>query len=128
MPAFAAVTLDDGAGTPVSTTFNPSQIDLNGVAKYFETNDVFDARRSISSFVRLPSKGSQVARVQLKVVTPVMDDTISTLKVGDVMCNIEFVIPKRASAAQRADILAFAASYLAEDSVVAAVNDLESVY
>jgi len=128
MSAFAAVTLDDGQSTPAPVVFSPSTIDVNGVARYYEGSDVFDARRSISSFVRLPSKGSQVARVQLKVVTPVMDDTTPTLKVGDVMCNVEFVIPKRATAQQRADILAFAANYLADASVVSSVTNLESIY
>jgi len=126
MTALAAITLDDGASAPV--VFSPSAIDSNGVARLFSTADTFDARRSISNSVRLPSKGSQVARVTLKVIVPVMDEDVPSLKVGDTLCNIEFVIPKRATAQDRDDILAFAANLLADASTVASVTNLESVY
>jgi len=125
MSAFTAVVMNDGDAVPV--TFSPSNIE-NGVAKYFETADVFDARRSISSSIRLPSKGSQVARVQLKVVIPVMDETVTTLKVGECIANLEFVIPKRATLANRKDILAFAANFLATAGAIASIENLESVY
>lgn len=128
MTAIAEVTLDDGQSTPVEHTFAPSTIDQAGVAKYFEVADIFDARKSLSASLRLPSKGSQVARIQLKVNIPVMDEVTPTLKVGDAFCNIEFVVPKRATLDMRKDLLAFAKNYLAEASVVASVHALESVY
>jgi hypothetical protein len=136
MPAFAALTVNDGRdldptpGTPVPVTFNPSSIDSNGVAKWYESGvDVLDARRSLSQSVKQPVKGSQVARVQLKVVVPVMDETDESLKVGDGLCNVEFVIPKRMSRAQRCDLYAAVRNLLDDETPPAlAVLDLESVY
>lgn len=127
MSAFAPVTLDDAASLAV--VFNPSSIDSNGVARWFEDGvDIIDARRQISLSVRLPSKGSQVARVTMKVVTPIMDSVDTSKKVADVLANIEFVVPKSAAGTKRADILAFAANLLADAAIVSAVNDLESIY
>lgn len=129
MSAFAPIDLNDGQGTPQSHTFSPSVIDPNGVARLFEDGDVpFDGRNAISLGVKLPKNGSQVARVTAKVVVPVMDSIDSTKKIGEVIFNGEFVIPKGATLAQRSDILAYAANFLADTSVEDAVTKLESVY
>jgi hypothetical protein len=127
MTAFAAVTLDDSASAAV--VFSPSTIDPNGVAhRYSPETSGFDSRNHLSLGVRLPKNGSAVARVTAKVVVPVMDETDASLKVGDALCNIEFVIPKRGTALNRADLLAYVQEYLADASVIAAVTNLESVY
>lgn len=131
MSAFAPIDLDDGAGTPVTHTFVPSSIDQNGVARLYENDAavVFDGRLAISLGVKLPKAGSQVARVTAKVVIPVMNsDLTPPVKVGEVIGNVEFVLPKGTSEATRADILALTANFLADPSVVAAVNQLESIY
>jgi hypothetical protein len=127
MTAFAAISLDDAASAAV--VFSPSTIDPNGVAHLYapETN-VIDDRRHISLGVKLPKNGSAVARVTAKVVIPVMDDTDTSLKVGECIANVEFVIPKRATEVNRNDLLAFASEFLADASIVAAMGSLESIY
>nr|QDH89852.1 MAG: hypothetical protein H4BulkL22317e12091_000002 [Leviviridae sp.] len=128
MTAFAAITLDDAASA--AAVFSPSTIDPNGVAKLFEnvSGQVFDSRRAISLGVKLPKNGGNVARVTAKVVVPVMDPNDSSIKIGEVIANCEFVLPKTATDTQRADALAFMANFLADASVVAAVGSLESIY
>lgn len=127
MTAFAAILLDDSV--PTSVTFAPSAIDQQGVAKLFETGvSEFDARRAISLSVRLPKVGGSVARVTSKVVIPVMNGGSPNLKIGEVIGTCEFVIPKGATDLQRADILAFVKDFLDDPSMVAAVNNLESIY
>jgi hypothetical protein len=129
MSAFAPIDLDDGATTPVTHTFSPSSIDPNGVARYFENDPAvtIDGRNAISLGVKLPKAGGQVARVTAKVVIPVMDgDTL--LKIGEVIGNVEFVLPKSCTEDQRANILSLTANYMADPSLVAAVTTLESVY
>lgn len=129
MSAFAPISLDDGQATPASHTFSPSVIDPNGVARLFDNSvETFDGRPAISLGVKLPKNGSQVARVTAKVVVPVMDSIDDTKKIGEVIGNVEFVIPKGATAAQRADILAYVANFLADASVEDAVTKLESIY
>jgi len=130
MTAFAAITLDDGADTPVEHTFSPSGIDPQGVARLYENTDdvAFDARPALSLQCKLPRNGSPVARITAKVVVPVMDTEDPTLKKGEMVATAEFILPKLVNQAQRSDILAYLANFLAEASVVAAVKDLESIY
>lgn len=129
MTAFAAIILDDGAATPVAHTFNPSAIDPTGVAKLFEAASTFDERSALSLSVRLPKVGGTVARVMTKVMIPVLD-TASTppKKIGECIFTGEFVIPKQVDADTRKNLLAYAKNYLADASVVAAVENLESIY
>lgn len=129
MTAFATISLNDGETTPQSVDFAPSSIDSNGVAHLFAAStDGLDARRQISLGVRLPKNGGPVARVTAKVVIPVMDPNDSSIKLGDSIANVEFVIPKMASVDIRKDLLAFTANFLADASVVASVQELESIY
>jgi hypothetical protein len=128
MSAFANVSLMDGV--PVAHSFSPSGIDQNGVARLYEATltGSLDSRNAISLGVQLPKNGSQVARVTAKVVIPVMDNVTLLTKVGEIIGTATFVLPKTATAAQRADILAYLSSFLASVPVVAAVQDLESIY
>jgi hypothetical protein len=130
MTAFAAILLDDGADTPVEHTFSPSGFDQNGVARLYEATEdgSLDSRLSISLGVSLPKNGSQVARVTAKAVVPVMDSEDPSVKTGELIGTASFVLPKTATLAQRADILALLANFLADESVVAAVQNLESIY
>jgi len=128
MVAFASISLDDSASpTPNAVTFNPSSIDTAGVAKLY-TSGSLDERKGISLSVRLPKANGAVARVTAKVTIPVTDSESPPNKVGEVIGTAEFVIPKRASDVQRADILAFLANFLADASVVGAVTSFESIY
>jgi len=126
MTAFATITLADS--TAANVDFVPSNIDPQGVAKLFATANTLDERRGISLSVRLPKVGGSVARVTAKVVVPVMDSSSPPIKLGECICSMEFVLPKRASEANRADALAFASNLLADASVIAAVTSLESIY
>lgn len=127
MTAFAAIALDDAASAAV--TFSPSAIDSAGVAKLYDNAAAsIEERRSISLAVRAPKASGSVFRVTGKVSIPVVDGSTPPLKVGEVIANIEFVIPKRAATTQRQDALAFAANFLADASFIAAVTSLEAIY
>jgi hypothetical protein len=130
MSAFAPIVLEDGADTPVEHTFSPSGFDLNGVARLYEATEEgsLDSRYAISLGVSLPKNGSQVARVTAKVVIPVMDSENPLVKIGELIGTTSFVLPKTATLTSRADILALMANFLADASVVSAVQDLESIY
>jgi len=129
MTAFAAIDIDNGASTPVGVTFNPSSIDPNGVAHlYADGDNGFDSRNHISLGVKLPKNGSSVARVTAKVVIPVMSADDVPVKIGECIANVEFVIPKRASDDDRANLLAFLHNLVNTDELIAAVTKLESIY
>lgn len=126
MSAFAPIILENSV--PSNVTFTPSAIDSSGVAKLFDAGDGgFDTRQAISLSVRLPKVGGSVARVTLKVVVPVVNGTTGE-KTAECIGTAEFVLPKLASPANRADVLALLAAFLADASAIAAVNNLESIY
>jgi len=133
MSAFAPVTInaDFGGTAPVpaaTVTYVPSSIDANGVAHWYKDESVFDSRPHLSMSVRLPTKGSQVSRVQVKLVHPLMDAVDTTLKVGECILNLECVYPKRSTQAQRLAIAGQLADYFWSDEFAAAISELESIY
>lgn len=132
MVAFATVNLGDWpAATPTFTSllaYAPSQIDGSGVAKWRENASIYDAAKSLSLSVRAPSKGSQVTRIQVKLVHPVMDTVDTSLKIGECVANVELILPKRATLAQRDLLAAHLASLFWKNEFGDAVDNLESIY
>jgi hypothetical protein len=102
------------AGVSGAFTFVPTFMDSQGVMTWYtmDSGEVLDARERLSLSVRLPSKGSQVARVTAKVVVPLMDDDDSTLKIGEGIATCEFVLPKRMTDVQRGSLVALMANFL----------------
>jgi hypothetical protein len=136
MTAFAGTdgrNWDGSLTTPTAATgtvtYNPSSIDANGVATWYAANSIIDARKRLSMSVRQPSKGSQVARVQVKLMHPVMDTVDTSLKIGECLVNVECVFPKVSTQAQR-DLLIGHLIYFLNDGAefAAAVDNLEAVY
>lgn len=134
MPAFASVTLTDAAAANV--VFAPLSLDQNGVGRLAGTASHsasaasvsgFAAKRQFTTSVSLPKNGSKVVRVKQKVSIPQFN-AASGLKTGDVIANLEFVIPADADATDIADVLAHSASLLGNALTDAAVNDFENVY
>lgn len=127
MTALASITLVDGV--PADHVFNPSSIDSAGVAHLYTVGSTgFDSREQISLLVKLPKNGGSVARVTAKVTLPIMDPAETTVKIGELIGTVEFVLPKTATFAQREMLLALVTAFMADDSVLAAVGSLESIY
>jgi len=122
MTAIAAIVLGDSspsytnltAGTETSYTFAPAYAQAPDVMTWLAPgeDDTIDARHKITLSVRQPAKGSQVARVIAKVIVPVMDASSPKVKVGEGICTMEFVIPKRMTALERNRLWGFAANLL----------------
>lgn len=126
MSAFANITLADSASANV--VFTPQSNDASGVATWLDNNSVLDAKRKLTMSVTLPKNGSSVVRIKQKVVVPIMDTVNTSLKVGEIIANIDVVIPKLASQTQRLDARAFAKNLLADAVSTAAFTNLESIY
>lgn len=126
MAAFATLTLTNNAAANV--VFAPSKIDANGVATYYSTASVIDARPSASLAVRVPSKTSNVARVTGKIVVPVMDVVNTSLKIAECIGSFELVLPKVATETQRLDARKLLDTLLQNAISTSAVQYLESVY
>lgn len=126
MSAFAAVTLQNNAAANV--VFNPQSIDGSGVAKWFTSDSVYDARKVLSMSVSLPKNGSTVARVKQKIAVPIMDTVDATKKVAEAYVMIEAVIPKLASETVRLDLRKYADTLLTNAVSTAAFQNLEAIY
>lgn len=139
MTAIAALTLQDGQATPVTHTFGVVNIDSAGVAKWADRSGGIALGFPVLTFsMKVPNKNSRAYRVTAKVVTPVLEVTSPSTSTGiqpaptkayDLIANLEFVMPERSTAAQRADLLAYVKNFLANSAVIPpAVNTFEAVY
>jgi hypothetical protein len=145
MPALAAITINDGATTPVAHTFNPSGPDQNGVNYFYDrSGGVAIGFPSISIDLKEPkpsangvSSKDRVYRGTVKVVLPILEVTSPTTGTGiqpaptksyDMIFRGEFVLPERSTLQNRKDILAFAKNILANANLTSLIQDLESIY
>lgn len=125
MSAFATLTLQNNAAANV--VFNPSSIS-DGVASWFNSTSVYDARQKVTLSVKLPKSGSQVARVVGRVTLPIMDSVDTTKKIGEAYANVEFVLPKQMSETQRLDLRKEMDTLIQNAVFTAAIQYLESIY
>lgn len=127
MTAFANVTLQNNAAANV--VFTPSKIDANGVALWYSSASVLDARPSCTLKVTTPNgASSSVGRVQGRVMVPIMDTVDVTKKIGTAIGTFEFVLPKVATETQRLDIRKLLDTLVQNAVTTAAVQYLESQY
>lgn len=126
MSAFANLVLQNNAAANV--TFTPSLIDSDGVATWYSTGSVLDARPRATLSVRNPKKGSTVARVSGRVAIPVMDAVDPSKKIAEVLGTFEFVLPKQATETQRLDIRKMVDTMVQNAVVTNAVQLIEAVY
>lgn len=126
MTAFAALTLSLDA-VPTTEVLSPQSIDGSGVARWLGTAASLDAKKSLSMSVTLPKPNGTVSRIKQRFTIPVIDG-VTGLKTGESTVVIEAVIPKVASATDRAALRYAAMDLLAEAPTVAAYLSLESVY
>lgn len=138
MSAIAALTLADGASTPVNHTFSPVNIDQAGVAKWADrSGGIALGFPVVSLSLRTPSKTSRNFRLTAKVVTPVLEVTSPSTSTGiqpaptlayNVTANVDIVLPERTTVQQRKDLAAFLKNFLANAVITNAVENFENVY
>jgi len=130
MTAIAALTINNGAATPVAKTFNPVS-NRDGIARWAERSSGISLGFPTLSFsLREPKPGSRSYKLVAKVVLPVLDLTIpsSPTKAYDCLATVEMVMPEKSTLADRNDLLAYVKNYLANATVVtAAVQNFEQV-
>jgi len=139
MTAIAALTLADGAATPVNHTFSPVNIDAAGVAKWADrSGGISVGFPQISFSLRNPSKGFKSYRITAKVVVPVLEVTSPSTTTGiqpaptlayNMQGTVEFTLPERSTLQQRKDLLAYVRNYMANATVITpAIENFEAVF
>lgn len=135
MPAFAALTLNDGKA---DQTFTPSNIDKNDVAIFRnQASGIPVGYPSVTVSVAEATPGSStgVARVKIQLAVPKLDTvtpsgaTASTVSVvNTARCHMEFILPVQSTLAERNAIIALAAAALANTSIKSCAQNIEHFY
>ncbi|DAD50533.1 TPA_asm: coat protein [ssRNA phage Gerhypos.4_2] len=132
MPAIAAIkTSSIIAGTESTTsatvgvdkTFDPEGFMLPGVARWCDrSGGIAIGYPRFSLSVRPPTKTSRVYKVTAKLVLPTLEVTAPSTATGiqpaptkayDCLCVMEFMLPERSTAVERAALLSHVRSLLA---------------
>lgn len=98
MTAFATLTLNDGTA---DRAFLAKTLVGNLATWRYGAGTYFNADHQITMSFSLPKPGGQVVRVKQKVVVPVMDPLVESSKIADIVCNIDILMPVKATAAAR---------------------------
>lgn len=131
MAAIADITLADSV--PANHTFAPAARQDGLVVYHDRSGGITLGYLEVSLGNRLPSMGNRNHKVTLKIKHPVLE-TAATAASGftpgptiayTLTCNMNFVIPDRAAALEKADLHAYAKNLLAntvvEDLVTTAI-------
>lgn len=147
MPAFAALTINDGQATPVAHTFSPARIDEKGVASFYDRSGGI-AIGFTRLTVRLtepvsPKAGTAsnaMARVYRATITadvPVLESTSAATGSGIAPApTVAYVhssrmtldCPERGTLANRNDLIAYSANALGNATIKSVIQNLESFY
>lgn len=140
MAARANIVINDGLTTPVAHTFNPNSGDGNvpnvSIISYEDRiAGIQVGFPTLSIATRKPTKTNRNYKVSVKFTVPVLE-TVSNSTVSGIapaptvaytaLCVCEFIAPERSSLPVRKDLLAYVRNGLANATITAAVQDLES--
>lgn len=140
MPAFAALTINDGQATPVAHTFGPLRIDEKGVAVYLDRaagvgigfNKLAISLRSPVGSIKPGDVSDASKRVYKAVLTldlPTLESATAVPTVAHLhQARVEFTLPERGSLANRKDLIALLKNALSHANINSVLETLESVY
>lgn len=127
MTQFATLQLKNDAATEVPFTVQGINYQTN-VAAWVNAGVSYDASKRVTFSMISPTSRSTRARLRLKVAIPIMDPVLTTRKTDELIANVELVLPKSSTLADRKDLRAYIADLLTDAVVTNAVNNFESVY
>lgn len=137
MPAFTALTINDGQATPVAHTFSPLTL-IGTEASYVDrSGGITLGYPKVVLNSMPPTKTSRLQKVRCKVVLPVMEVVNSSTyngitpaptKAYDLTFDCMFFLPERSTLADRKNIFAYAKNTLANAMLTSLVENQETVY
>lgn len=136
MSAVADITLNDGQSVPVAHVFNPTQVNPDLVAYHDKSSGVIAGYPSVTLGRRLPNRANGNYKATARIRVPVLE-TAATAASGftpgptlayALSFNCDVVIPERATAAERADLYAYAKNLLANAVFGGLVEDMDLPY
>lgn len=137
MPAFTALTINDGLATPVAHTFAQKTL-IGTEATYVDrASGITVGYPTVVVNSMPPTKTSRLSKVRIKVVLPVLEVvnastyngiTPAPTKAYDLTFDAMFFLPERCTLAQRKDILAYAKNLMANALTTSLVETQETIY
>lgn len=147
MPAFAAITINDGQAAPVAHTFTPTRIDEKGVASFFDRSGGIaigfprlTCRLTEPVSARAGQASDAIKRVYRCTTTidvPTLESTSAATGTGITPApTVAYVhstrlvmdAPERGTLANRKDLIAYTANSLGNATLKSVFQDLESFY
>lgn len=137
MAAFANITINDGAATPVAHTFGPNTL-VGLVASYADrSGGISVGYPTIQITSQVPVKNSRLYKTRIRVTLPVLETvnastwngiTPAPTKAYDMTGIIEFIAPERSTLQNRKDIRAFIKNLMADAIVTSLVETQETIF
>lgn len=145
MPAFADITINDGQGTPVSHTFNPTENKAGVAIHHDRSGGIAIGYYKLGVSLRMPVASSngqvsdpntRVVRSKISIDLPVLETLASGASgytppptVAYVCRTVaEFIFPERSTLANRKDVRALLYNALNHANVKKVIEDLEAIY
>lgn len=147
MPAFAALTINDGQATPVAHNFSPVRIDEKGVASFYDRSGgiaigfprmTFSMKEPTGSLkAGSASGGSRMYKSTMTFDIPKLESTSAATGTGIAPAptvahvhssRVELSLPERGALADRNDLLAYTSNGLLNATIKLAIQNLESFY
>lgn len=139
MAAIAPIAIVDGQGTPVTHTYNP--VMTGDVAVYKRNGDssvpVVGFESLSVSLKDANGSSDAVNRVKISLRIPVLETPSGGAASGYVapprvayfmMCNVEYILPNRSTAAQRKDLRILTSNAMLNSQCATLVDSLERPY
>lgn len=129
MPAIAALTINDGAATPVAHTFSPVSTDGSKAQWADRSPSVPAGFRLISHEVKEPSGNRVAYSVVMTGYIPVVatvDGTDQVVRYNSFTVTVNF--GANSTLQERKDTVAYMANFIAQSSVQTSLQNLEPFY
>lgn len=136
MSAIAAITINDGAATPVAHTFNPVVSSPNAIWRENINGLALIGQGSVKCSV-IPDKGNGLNKVRLTMDLPALEVVTGQNSSGysaapkvaySDKVNVDFILPSRGTGQQRKDLRTLLINLLANAQIIDAIENLNAQY
>lgn len=129
MPSGATITINDGAGTPVATDFEPVSIMPSKSILANRNTEGSAGFRQMTLGFSPASARRKTNRVTFHLDIPCVDTVDGVESVRCVMRgHLDVVIPDEATSGERSDLAAFLANGLAHSTIEGYIKSLDPMY
>jgi len=123
------LTVNNGADTPVSITFEPEIVAGGNATFRDKSTGISNLMPRMKSATSLANANRPTNRVTFQVSLPVSKTVDGVLQLDYILrADCQFVLPERATTADRKNLLAFVRNGLDEDPVKGTIVDVSPIW